>query len=295
LLSILGLGGAAALCTTPHLCFALRAPASVSSSWGEAKSTSRPRERSRAARADGADSGAAILRAEAKASLLDMLEDKLFVEDALQPEGRAMRGQVDESIVQLEKLNPSSEPAYSELIDGSWSVKWAGAYPPGILASPTRELALFLYSGGFSPGNALTSFAGGLLGRAVGIKVVTKTVRIKSGKDVEATAEVEVAGQKGKLSYIAELIPMSRFRVSEEIVSFDLPAPFGKQDAMLELRRNILVTYLDDDLMVVRDESGVPEVLVRDLATVTPSSPVNANATAADSQAAAKNVSSTPR
>ena len=38
--------------------------------------------------------------------------------------------------------------------------------------------------------------------------------------------------------------------------SFALPGP-------LNYKRDIIVTYLDDDLLVVRDESGAPDVLLR--------------------------------
>uniref|UniRef100_A0A7S4W511 Plastid lipid-associated protein/fibrillin conserved domain-containing protein n=1 Tax=Alexandrium monilatum TaxID=311494 RepID=A0A7S4W511_9DINO len=222
---------------------------------------------------------------DAKAKLFDLLEDDFLAEEALKPEGRPLRGRMDEAIVQLEKLNPTHEPVYSELLDGTWKVKYTGAYAPGMLASPTRELALFLYSGGFSPGNALASFAAGFWGQALDLRLGERRVQIRDGRDVEASAEVEAAGQKEKIQYTAELMPMSSVRMSEEVVSFHLPGPLGKQDAMLELRRSMLVTYLDEDVMVVRDESGVPEVLVKELAEVVPEPPTpaveaEANATA---------------
>merc|ERR1719433_1465232 len=68
-------------------------------------------------------------------------------------------------------------------------------------------------------------------------------------------------------------MPLSGRRMSEEVVTVTLPEPFGKQDLPLELRRSILVTYLDEELMVVRDESGVAEVLKRELAEVVPATP----------------------
>lgn len=222
-----------------------------------------------AARAE-ASSAATSPAADAKARLLDLLDDSMLEQEVLRPEGKPIRGRVDEAIVSLERLNANEEPVYSLELDGTWNVKYTGSYAPGLLSSPTRELALFLYGGGFSLGNALSSFTQGFWGQSLGVKLGSKQVRIESGRDVEAVAEVEVSGRKEKLEYKAELMPLSGFRMSEEVISVKLPDPLGNQDLPLELRRSILVTYLDEEIMVVRDESGVPEVLVRELAAVQP-------------------------
>lgn len=198
----------------------------------------------------------------AKASLMDILNDEAVQQEVLRPEGKPTRGRVDEAILALERTNPTTEPVYSELLDGVWEVKYSGSYAPGLLSSPTRELALFLYGGGFSLGNALNSFAEGFWGQNLGLRVGSKTVEIKGGRDVESKAEIDAAGTKQSLKYSAELMPLSAQRMSEEVISVDLPS-LGKQDLPLELRRSILVTYLDDEIMIVRDESGVPDVLER--------------------------------
>lgn len=222
----------------------------------------------RVARADGA-----VGLADAKARLMDLIDDEAVQGEVMKAEGRPTRGRVNEAIVQIERLNPTEEPVYSELLDGTWAVRYTASFAPGLFESPTRELALFLYGGGFSLGSALSSFAEGFWGGVLDVKTGSKTVRIEAGRDVEAVAEIERGGSRDSLRYSAELMPLSSRRMSEEIMSLELPAPLGKQDLPLELRRTILITYLDEDLMVVRDESGVPEVLVRELATVQPSAP----------------------
>jgi len=170
-------------------------------------------------------------------------------------------------------------------LDGSWNVKYAGSYAPGILSSPTRELALFLYGGGFSLGNALSSFAQGFWGQSLGVKLGSKQVQITGGRDVEASAQVEVAGRKETLTYKAELMPLSAARMSEEVTALKLPDPIGNQDLPLEIRRSILVTYLDKDMMIVRDESGVPEVLVKELSAVPPAAPTEVVADSSNTSA----------
>mmetsp|Transcript_106558 Transcript_106558/g.206387 ORF Transcript_106558/g.206387 Transcript_106558/m.206387 type:complete len:315 (+) Transcript_106558:69-1013(+) len=201
---------------------------------------------------------------DAKAAVLDLITDASVAREVLKPEGKPTRGRVDETILRLEQLNPTTEPAYSELIDGAWRVEYSGTYAPGVFSSPTRELALLLYAGGFSLGNALSSFANGFWGQSLGLQLGPKKVQISDGRDVTANVEVEVSGQKQSLSYKADLFPLSSVRLSEEVLSVDLPEPLGKQEPPLELRRTVLVTFLDKDMMVVRDESGVPEVLIRD-------------------------------
>jgi len=222
---------------------------------------------------------------DAKERLMDLLEDSSLEEEVLRPEGKPMRGRVDEAIVRLERLNTNEEPVYSIDLDGSWNVKYAGSYAPGILSSPTRELALFLYGGGFSLGNALSSFAQGFWGQSLGVKLGSKQVQITGGRDVEASAQVEVAGRKETLTYKAELMPLSAARMSEEVTALKLPDPIGNQDLPLEIRRSILVTYLDKDMMIVRDESGVPEVLVKELSAVPPAAPTEVVADSSNTSA----------
>merc|ERR1719410_1190068 len=195
---------------------------------------------------------------------MDFISDATLAQEVMRPEGKPMRGQLDEMITMLERSSPCEEPAYSELLDGTWNVKYSGSYAPGLLSSPTRELALFLYGGGFSLGSALSSFVEGFWGQNLGLALDSKSLKITDGRDVQASAEVTIGGNKERLSYTAELFPLSGRRVSEEVLSFDLPPPLGKQDVPFELRRSILITYLDGTLMIVRDESGVPEVLVRE-------------------------------
>lgn len=253
------------------------------------------RDHSRVAVRDGG-AFSAEAAVSAKESLMSLLDDSMLAQEVLKAEGKPAKGRVDEAILALERYNPSEEPVYALELDGTWEVKYSGSIAPGLLASPTRELALFLYGGGFSLGNALSSFVNGAFGQNLGLKISGKTVRIQGGRDVDATAEIEVAGQEQKLSYTAELMPLSARRMSEEVVSLELPEPLGKQDVPLELRRTILVTYLDDEVMIVRDESGSPEVLVRQVEPVaaTPEpEPVSVNETAAADNATATEANAT--
>ena len=66
----------------------------------------------------------------------------------------------------------------------------------------------------------------------------------------------------------SELEPVSAFRLRETFVSAsagpfkDLKLPSFLQKST-SVSRDLLVTYLDDDLLIVRDELGTPEILMR--------------------------------
>jgi hypothetical protein len=67
------------------------------------------------------------------------------------------RMEVGEILTALERTNPTTEPSRSRLLNGVWELQFAGAPGPGLIDSPTREIALALYSTGYSAG-ALVQF-----------------------------------------------------------------------------------------------------------------------------------------
>ena len=70
------------------------------------------------------------------------------------------RAAINEALLKLEGVNPTDDPAFSLLLNGVWTLRYAGGYSSDwTLPSPTRQLALFLYSGGYSPGLFALSLA----------------------------------------------------------------------------------------------------------------------------------------
>ena len=73
------------------------------------------------------------------------------------------RSSINEALLKLECMNPTEDPTSSPLLNGVWSLKYAGGYDDEwALKSPTRQIALFLYSGGYSPGLFALSLANSL-------------------------------------------------------------------------------------------------------------------------------------
>ena len=95
---------------------------------------------------------------------LEALVDSVFdvlpgVSDSLEVDSDT-RAAINEALLKLERVNPTDEPAYSPLLNGIWTLRYAGGYSNDwTLPSPTRQLALFLYSGGYSPGLFALSLA----------------------------------------------------------------------------------------------------------------------------------------
>lgn len=83
-------------------------------------------------------------------SLLDLLPPP----STLGQISESKRATLNEVILRLESLNPTTpDPAFSPLLNGVWELRYASGYTSdGALQSPTRQIALFLYSGGYSPG-----------------------------------------------------------------------------------------------------------------------------------------------
>jgi len=175
------------------------------------------------------------------------------------------RAEINEILLKLEALNPTSQPAVSPLLNGVWELQYAGLYTSkGSLVSPTRQLALFLYSGGYSPGlfalqlaNQFSSFVS--IDGSVDVTICREAPRVESQVKVKT-----LLGGDSSVKVKSNLEVVSDIRLRETYESatflrgqiFDLPP-------QLQYTRELYVTYVDEDLLIIRDGSGVPELLIR--------------------------------
>jgi hypothetical protein len=174
------------------------------------------------------------------------------------------RSAINEVLYKLEGMNPTSEPTISPLLNGIWELRYVGGYSmDGAMPSPTRQIALFLYSGGYSPGIFALTLAQKLPTALFEVSDLEIAIS-RAQPRVEASIRVKLLGQaESKISVTTRLETLSDVRMRETYESatlldnpVDLPGP-------LQYGRDLYVTYVDEDLLVVRDASGVPEVLVR--------------------------------
>lgn len=174
------------------------------------------------------------------------------------------RAAINEALYKLEAMNPTKGPAISPLLNGVWELRYVGGYTPDwAIPSPTRQLALFLYSGGYSPGLFALSLAQKLPSSLVDVGDLEIAISREQPR-VEATIDIKTfGGMEQEVSVKTRLEVQSDVRLRETYESatllgnsIDLPKP-------LQYSRDLYVVYVDEDLLIIRDATGIPEVLVR--------------------------------
>lgn len=167
------------------------------------------------------------------------------------------RVMVNELLVKLERTNPTQSPATSPLLNGEWDLVYAGGRGPGLLAFPP------LLAGAAAAARAPDGLV--QLRR-------TKVAISRTQPRVLASGEAALLGGLGPfapqlavaLAVESTLEAESDLRLKETYFSVAVggskAVEVPKQAAFSRL---LFVTYLDDDLLVARDECGAPEILLR--------------------------------
>jgi len=174
------------------------------------------------------------------------------------------RSSINEALLKLEAMNPTLQPTTSPLLNGVWSLRYAGGYEDNwALPSPTRQIALFLYSGGYSPGVFALSLASSLPSNLVEIGDLEIAIS-RDQPRIEANIDVKfLGGTNNDIVVKAALDSVSDVRLTETYESASVLGQAIDLPQAVQYSRDLYVTYLDDDVLVVRDGSGVPEILVR--------------------------------
>jgi hypothetical protein len=174
------------------------------------------------------------------------------------------RTAISEALYKLEALNPTKQPSLSPLLNGVWELRYVGGYAPDwALSSPTRELALFLYSGGYSPGVYALGLAQKLPSALVDVGDLEISISRMQPR-VEANIVVKLfGGAESSVKVTARMEVESDVRLRETYESVTVLDRNVELPAALQYSRDLYVTYVDEDLLIIRDASGVPEVLVR--------------------------------
>ncbi|KAK9129017.1 hypothetical protein Syun_017814 [Stephania yunnanensis] len=216
-------------------------------------------------------------RLSAKESLLLAFKDSGGLESLVTGKTTDLqRIDVNERITCLERLNPAARPATSPFLEGRWNYEWFG------ISSPVFFLARFI-------SERFPSALASLLGMDVIIKdaYAKATANMKLFNLIETkfilSAKLSVEGPlRMKEEYVEGLFEAPT--VSEAAVPDQLKGPYLQavntvQQLPVPIRdvianglriplsgifqRLYMISYLDEEILILRDANGAPEVLTR--------------------------------
>jgi hypothetical protein len=184
---------------------------------------------------------------------------------------------IGEILLALEAQNPTPSPATSALLNGKWKVLYATGASPGL-----KALTLLLKGVKQAP----KSPSGAEL---IDVQDTFVTIQAEQPR-VEAATAVRVLSFENTAKLLCRLEPESAVRLLETYDAYEsegslsLPKlPFSS--GPLQYKRSILATYLDEEVLVLRDAAGRPDVLMR-CDEVAPAEPAEPAAPAAEEEAA---------
>lgn len=189
----------------------------------------------------------------------DVFDESSIAKEALKSEiadglagTRPDKAVVGEILLALEAQNPTPSPATSTLLNGKWKFLYAAGASPGL-----KALMLALKGAKSAP----KSPSGADL-----VDVADTFLTIKA-EQPRATAEVKLRllSFENTVKLSSKLVAESAVRLVEtyEVAESDymnLKLPF---QSPVQYKRSVLISYLDEEMLVVRDSNGRPDVLMR--------------------------------
>ena len=160
------------------------------------------------------------------------------------------RSEINELVLELERKNPTRNPAESELMNGVWELMvQESVTEPTLLVYQAVKAIPFKIISASSITLTISSWTQPRVSRVKASSTIKVGDRIAEFKmDFEVLTELEAkSGNRFRETFLAgKLGPV-------KIPLPDIP----------NLKRDLVVSYLDDDLLIVRDSLGSPEVLRR--------------------------------
>merc|ERR1719247_862622 len=189
----------------------------------------------------------------------EAVEESAIAKEALKAEisdgltgPRADKAVVGEILLALEAQNPTRSPATSPLLNGKWKFLYASGASPGL-----KGLQLLLKGAKSAP----KSPSGAEL---VDVRETFLTIKEEQPR-AEASVGVRLLSVENTVKLVSKLEAESAVRLVEtydaaESEYMSLRLPF---QSPVQYKRSVLISYLDEEMLVVRDAMGRPDVLVR--------------------------------
>ncbi|CAN1144417.1 Probable plastid-lipid-associated protein 13, chloroplastic [Linum perenne] len=194
---------------------------------------------------------------------------------------------VNEMIIGLERLNPTPRPTTSPYLEGRWNFEWFGAGSPGLFAArllfqrfPSDFANLSKMDVVIKEGKAKVTANMKLL------YSIDSTFTLSSQLTVEGPLRMKEEFMEGVLKtpkLIEETVPEQLKGALGQAISTLQQLPVPIRDVIAgglrvplagAFQRLFLISYLDEEIMIMRDAAGVPEVLTRLEAPAAPTLPI---------------------
>ncbi|XP_027365835.1 probable plastid-lipid-associated protein 13, chloroplastic [Abrus precatorius] len=183
---------------------------------------------------------------------------------------------VNERITGLERLNPSPRPTTSPFLEGRWNFEWFGSGSPGLFAArfifeifPSSLANLSKMDAFIKDGNAKITANMRLL-NSIESKVILSTklsvegpLRMKeeyvegvlvSPTIIEERVPEQLKGALGQANNALQQLPAP----IRDPVASGLKVPLSGS-----FQRLFMISYLDEEILIIRNTAGMPEVLTR--------------------------------
>ncbi|CAN0927638.1 Probable plastid-lipid-associated protein 13, chloroplastic [Linum grandiflorum] len=183
---------------------------------------------------------------------------------------------VNERITGLERLNPTPRPTTSPYLEGRWNFEWFGAGSPGLFAA--RLLFQRFPSDLANLSNMDVVIKEGKAKATANMKLfysIESKFTLSSQLTVEGPLRMKEEYVEGFLEtpkVIEESLPEQLKGALSQAISTVQQLPVPIRDAIAgglrvpltgTFQRLFLISYLDEEILVMRDAAGVPEVLTR--------------------------------
>ncbi|KAH7554279.1 hypothetical protein JRO89_XS12G0153300 [Xanthoceras sorbifolium] len=216
-------------------------------------------------------------RLSAKESLLLAFKDSGGFEALVTGKTSDMqRIDVNERITGLERLNPTPRPTTSPFLEGRWNFEWFGSGSPGLFA------AIFIFERFPSTLANLSKMEMMIKDQKANITANLKLLNSIESKFIVSTnlsvegplrmKEEYVEGILESPTVIEETIPEQLKGALSQAVTTVQQLPVPIRDVVASglrvpligtFQRLFMISYLDEEILIIRDTAGIPEVLTR--------------------------------
>lgn len=213
-------------------------------------------------------------RLSAKESLLLAFKDAGGFDALVTGKIREMqRIDVNERIIGLERLNPTPRPTTSPFLEGRWNIEWFGSgsppakfvlerFPPSLASLSNLELMINDSCANITANMKLFNSIESSFVLSTKL-TVEGPLRMKeeyvegifeSPKVNEESLPQLLRGALGQAMSSVQQLPVP----IRDVVSSGFKVPLGGR-----IQRFFIISYLDEEILIIRDSSGAPEVLTR--------------------------------